>query len=77
MSTINKQTFILDFKNSYEDIKRAFEPYYDGTILAESVNPEMVYDLIGKVDTYNFMDYADVLAFNDYAYKEKKELLTK
>lgn len=73
----NKQTFILDFKNSYEDIKRAFEPYYDGTILAESVNPEMVYDLIGKVDTYNFMDYADVIAFNDYAYKEKKRITDK
>lgn len=73
----NKQTFILDFKNSYEDIKRAFEPYYDGTILSESINPEMVYDLIAKVDEYNFMDFSDVLSFNDYAYKDKKRITDK
>ena len=73
----NKQTFILDFKNSYEDIKRAFEPYYDGTILSESINPEMVYDLIAKVDAYNFMDFSDVLSFNDYAYKNKKRITDK
>lgn len=73
----NKQTFILDFKNSYEDIKRAFEPYYDGTILSESINPEMVYDLIAKVDSYNFMDFSDVLSFNDYAYKDKKRITDK
>ena len=73
----NKQTFILDFKNSYEDIKKAFEPYYDGTILSESINPEIVYDLIGKVDAYNFMDYADVIAFNEFAYKEKKRITDK
>lgn len=73
----NKQTFILDFKNSYEDIKRAFEPYYDGTILSESINPEMVYDLIAKVDSYNFMDFSDVLSFNEYAYKDKKRITDK
>lgn len=73
----NKQTFILDFKNSYEDIKRAFEPYYDGTILSESINPEMVYDLIAKVDAYNFMDFSDVLSFNEYAYKDKKRITDK
>lgn len=73
----NKQTFILDFKNSYEDIKRAFEPYYDGTILSESINPETVYDLIAKVDAYNFMDFSDVLSFNEYAYKDKKRITDK
>ena len=73
----NKQTFILDFKNSYEDIKKAFEPYYHGTILSESMNPESVYTLINKVDSYNFMDFSDVIEFNKYAYKERKTIKDK
>lgn len=68
----NKQTFILDFKNSYDDIKKAFAPYYDGTILSENVNPEAVYNLIDKIDSYNFMDFADVIEFNELAYKQRK-----
>lgn len=68
----NKQTFILDFKNSYDEIKKAFAPYYDGTILSENVNPEAVYNLIDKIDSYNFMDFADVIEFNELAYKQRK-----
>lgn len=73
----NKQTFILDFKNSYEEIKKSFAPYYDGTILSENVNPEAVYNLIDKIDAYNFMDFGDVEEFNKLAYKEKKIITDK
>lgn len=68
----NKQTFILDFKNSYDDIKKSFAPYYDGTILSENINPEAVYNLIDKIDSYNFMDFVDVIEFNELAYKQRK-----
>ena len=68
----DKKTFILDFKNDYVDIKKSFEPYYDGTILSESIDPEKIYDLIGAIDSYNFMDYSDVEEFNRIAYKDKK-----
>ena len=73
----NKQTFILDFKNSYEDIKKSFAPYYEGTILSENVNPEAVYNLIDKIDAYNFMDFSDVEEFNRLAYKKKKIITDK
>lgn len=68
----DKKTFILDFKNDYNDIKQSFEPYYNGTILSESIDPEAIYDLINVVDSYNFMDFADVEEFNRIAYKDKK-----
>lgn len=29
----NKKTFVLDFKNTYEDIQNAFAPYYTETVL--------------------------------------------
>ena len=34
-----KKTFVLDFVNSYDDIKSAFAPYYTTTLLANSVTP--------------------------------------
>ena len=33
----NKKTFILDFKNSYDDIQKAFAPYYTRTILKQTI----------------------------------------
>jgi type I restriction enzyme R subunit len=35
----DKKTFILDFKNSYEDIQKAFAPYYTWTILKNTITP--------------------------------------
>lgn len=37
-----KRTFVLDFKNSYEDIAEAFAPYYENTVLE---NPLTISDL--------------------------------
>ena len=41
----DKTTFVLDFKNSYDDIKAAFEPYYKDTILFETISPSDIRDL--------------------------------
>ncbi len=40
-----KDTFVLDFYNSTEDIKSAFEPYYTATILSEETDPNKLNDL--------------------------------
>ena len=37
-------TFVLDFVNTAEDIKAAFEPYYECTELDEEVDINMIYD---------------------------------
>lgn len=42
----NKKTFVLDFKNTYEDINKAFAPYYKETILSETITPSDVFDLV-------------------------------
>lgn len=64
-----KQTFILDFKNDYEDMKAAFAPYYTSTFLANSVNPRNIYELEKKIDAYGIIDYDDVVKFNEWMYK--------
>lgn len=39
-----QDTFVLDFVNSAEDIQKAFEPYYEETVLEKETDPNVVYD---------------------------------
>ena len=51
-----KDTFVLDFYNSSEDIKFAFDPYYTSTILSEETSPNKLNDLLDaleKFEVYN------------------------
>lgn len=68
-----KKTFILDFVNTYEDIKAAFAPYYTTTLLANSVTPTAIYDLEAKIDAYMFLDPSDIENANDILFKSKLE----
>lgn len=67
----DKKTFVLDFVNTYENIKSAFAPYYTTTLLANSVTPSAVYDLEARIDAYAILDPADIEAANDILYSEK------
>lgn len=67
----DKKTFVLDFVNTYEDIKAAFAPYYTTTLLANSVTPNAIYDLEATIDAYALFDPADIEAANDILYSQK------
>lgn len=45
-----RDTFVLDFANDADDIKRAFDPYYRTTVLAEETDPNKLHDLINDLD---------------------------
>lgn len=66
-----KRTFILDFVNSYEEMKKAFAPYYTTTLLANSVTPTAIYDLEAKIDGYTVIDPDDIEKVNELIYKAK------
>lgn len=68
----DKKTFILDFKNEYEDIQNAFSKYYTTTLLSNSVTPTAIYDLEAKIDGYFILDPMDIDEANDLIYKEKQ-----
>jgi type I restriction enzyme R subunit len=68
----NKKTFILDFKNSYEDIQKAFAPYYTYTLLKQTITPSDIRKVVAQIDRYNFLDYDDINIFNQYLYQEKR-----
>ncbi len=43
------QTFVLDFVNKAEEIKAAFQPYYEQTIIGEQADPDQLYELQSKI----------------------------
>ncbi|MDD6902637.1 MAG: type I restriction endonuclease subunit R, partial [Eubacteriales bacterium] len=65
-----KKTFVLDFVNTYDDIVKAFAPYYTTTLLANSVTPTAVYDLEAKLDGYMILDPYDVNMAAEIIYKK-------
>ena len=69
----NKKTFILDFVNEFEDIKKAFAPYYTTTLLSNSITPTAIYDLEAKIDAYAIIDPSDIDLANILLCKNKKD----
>jgi type I restriction enzyme, R subunit len=62
-------TFILDFVNDPEEIRRSFQPYYEQTVIAESPEPQQLYDLQHKLDAAQVYFQSEVEAFAKVFYK--------
>ncbi|RYB02142.1 type I restriction endonuclease subunit R [Lichenibacterium ramalinae] len=62
-TTDKRRTFILDFQNEVEDIKGAFEPFYQSTTLSERSDLNQVYVLENKLRGSSIIDRDDVEAF--------------
>lgn len=58
-------TFVLDFVNTAEDIKNAFQPYYEGTVLDEETNPNTVYDLKYQLDEMRVYTTQEIDGFSN------------
>lgn len=65
-------TFVLDFVNKVEDIQEAFKPYYDKTILEETTDPNLVYDLQAKLDACGVYMREEVTEFSQLYYRLKE-----
>lgn len=57
------ETFVLDFANEAEDIRKAFEPYYEKTILTEATDPNLLYDLQTRLEQQGVFSQAEVESF--------------
>lgn len=64
----DKKTFVLDFVNKYDDIIKAFEPYYTATEMINGITPQSVYELEAKIDAKYLFTPADIDQFNDILY---------
>ena len=68
-----QDTFVLDFVNSAEDIKAAFEPYYEETVLLEETDPNVIYDLKNTLDEFRVYQQMEVDKFADIFYSGKEQ----
>ena len=66
-------TFVLDFVNSAEDIQKAFEPYYEATVLEQATDPNVLYDLKNTLDKYRFYSQTEIDAFADLFYSAEEQ----
>ena len=73
-TTPGKQdTFVLDFVNSAEDIRKAFEPYYEETVLEEETDPNVIYDLKNTLDEYRVYQQVEIDRFAEIFYAGKTQ----
>ena len=63
-------TFILDFINTADEIKKAFEPFYTETFLKESINTDLIFEVQAKIAEAKVYNEADVEEFAKFYYSE-------
>ena len=66
-------TYILDFVNTAEDIKKAFQPFYQETFLSQEVNVDLIYQTQKELRGYKLYDDANISTFSDIYYSSKKQ----
>ena len=54
---------VLDFANEAEEIRKAFEPYYETTLLSEQTDPNLLYEVQGRLLDFGVFTADDVEAF--------------
>lgn len=66
------ETFILDFVNNTEDIVNSFQPYYTSTELVGETEPDKLYDIEYKIDTFQLFTQHKVNQFCEEFYKKSE-----
>ena len=56
-------TIVLDFANEADEIKAAFEPYYETTLLSEATDPNLLYEIQTRLAAFSVYTPADVDRF--------------
>lgn len=67
-------TFVLDFVNKPEEIQKAFQPYYEKTIVAENSDYGHLYELQHKLKGFNVYFDEEVNEFCRFFFSTKKRL---
>ncbi|MGH7265026.1 MAG: RNA-binding domain-containing protein, partial [Candidatus Rokuibacteriota bacterium] len=57
------ETLVLDFANEAEEVRKAFEPYYETTVLSEATDPNLLYEIQARLLGFGVFVAADVEAF--------------
>jgi len=61
----SEDLFVLDFFNSVEDIKEAFDPFYTATTLSSATDVNVLHELKEHLDGVGVYEWYEVEAFNE------------
>jgi type I restriction enzyme R subunit len=64
------ETFILDFVNDTEDIVTSFQPFYTTTELVGETEPDKLYDIEYKIETFQLFNQNKINEFCEEFYKK-------
>lgn len=65
-----EDTFVLDFANTQEEIQRAFQPYYEATVLEDETDPNLIYTLKRQLDDFHVYQEREVEEFAKKFYQK-------
>lgn len=68
-----EDTFVLDFVNDTAEIERSFQPYYEQTTVADSADPQQLYELQHRLEATQVFWGTEVEAFCKYFYAPKEK----
>ena len=57
------KTYVLDFRNSVDDIQTAFKPFFELTSVEALSDPNQIYDLEGRLYKFGYLDQAEIERF--------------
>src|SRR3989338_5735359 len=66
-----EETMVLDFANETDEIQKAFEPYYDRTVLREGTDPNLLYDIETRLEKFHFYNQSEVDRFAEIYFSSK------
>ena len=66
-----EDTFFLDFVNKDEEIRKAFQPYYEKTRVGEKAEPKQLYDRKARLDGMQVYYRSEVEEFAKVFYKPR------
>ena len=63
MAPDKEETMVLDFANEAEEIQRAFQDFYEKTLLSEATDPNLLYDLERRLSGAGVFGKPEMAAF--------------
>ncbi len=67
-----ENTFVLDFVNDIEEIKNAFQPYFEQSVIGERAEIQQLYEIQAKLDGQQVYHKSEVEEFCRVFYKPKQ-----
>ena len=68
------ETFIIDFVNAPENVRRAFAKYDDGALIEEAQDLDVVYDIKKQLDAHDLYKAEDLEAFKQARFKTWRDI---